>query len=137
MRYAAQRADGTWTGALYDELTPAISAHHAKFAEVVEPVLSLEKMNGAWTASLPSIAEKRAIWSVSRFQARQALRNAGLFDAAEAAVLGSGDDLLIAAWSEAQIFERTSPAIISMASALGLSATQVDDLFAAASVIFV
>ena len=70
---------------------------------------------------------------VSRFQARMALRNAGLFEAAEAAVRDRGDVVLIEAWDSAGEFSRASPAINTLGAALGLGSTDIDHLFRAAA----
>ncbi|MGN7867793.1 hypothetical protein [Paracoccus sp. 22332] len=70
---------------------------------------------------------------VSRFQARMALRNAGHFDAAEAAIRSSGNDLLIEAWDSAVEFRRMSPSILTLGTALGLSKADIDNLFRAAA----
>lgn len=66
--------------------------------------------------------------SVSRFQARAALREAGLIDQIEA-VIGSADEITQEAWASAISFERSSPTIATLAATLGLADTQVDDLF--------
>lgn len=73
--------------------------------------------------------------SVSIFQARTALRRAGLFDAAEAAVQASGDAEIQDAWVYAAEFPRTSPTIAALAHQLGLTDAQIDDLFRAAALI--
>jgi len=70
--------------------------------------------------------------SVSRFQALAALHNAGLLDAAQAAVTAAGG-LPLLAWNNAQSFERGSPTIASLAAALNLTPAQLDALFIAAS----
>lgn len=70
--------------------------------------------------------------SVSRFQARAALLQAGLLAQAEAAVAQSGP-LALLAWQDAQEFRRNSPTINSLASAIGLTPEQIDALFIAAA----
>lgn len=101
-----------------------------------------ELLNGRWViywvVSDKTPAEKqqyidawRAATSCSPFQGRMALIDANLFTQAEAAV-NAGDDKTKTAWEYALIWERTSPMIESLAQALGLSDTQVDDLFKAA-----
>lgn len=70
--------------------------------------------------------------SVSRFQARAALYNAGLLSAVEDAI-GGADELVKMAWADAQEFRRNSPTILAMAAMLELTAEQVDDLFIAAA----
>ncbi|MGN7870550.1 hypothetical protein [Paracoccus sp. 22332] len=72
---------------------------------------------------------------VSRFQARMALRNAGLFEAANDAVYGSQDDLLIEAWESAVEFRRVSPSIIMLGAVLGLEDAAIDQLFRDAAAI--
>lgn len=71
-------------------------------------------------------------YSVSPLQAKMALLNAGLLDEVEATVANSSRDVQLA-WTNAQSFERNSPLIASLSSALGLSAQQIDDLFALAA----
>lgn len=73
-------------------------------------------------------AAARSSMVCSRFQARAALTQMGLLDAAEA-VIGQADALTRLAWSEATEFRRMSPTIDAMGAALGLTATQLDDLF--------
>ncbi|MGR3199461.1 MAG: hypothetical protein ACU0DM_12080 [Paracoccus sp. (in: a-proteobacteria)] len=46
MKYAAQTADGSWTGALYDERTDRAVAHHADFGESLVPVTALTLQPG-------------------------------------------------------------------------------------------
>lgn len=69
---------------------------------------------------------------VSRFQARAALYGAGLLPSVETAI-AAADPLVQMAWVDAQEFRRDSPTILAMAGALGLTDTQVDELFTAAS----
>jgi hypothetical protein len=68
---------------------------------------------------------------VSRFQAKAALSAAGLLPAVEAA-LADADPLAQLAWAEAIEFRRQSPTILALATALGLTDAQLDDLFIAA-----
>lgn len=71
---------------------------------------------------------------VSRFQARAALHQAGLLTAAEAAV-AAADTLTQIAWADAQEFRRNSPTIAALAASIGLTETQIDDLFRQAATI--
>ena len=132
MKYAARRDDGTWTGALYEELTTRCRDWHAQFDEELRPVLDLHLVGGVWQPNLPTVQQERETWSVSRFQARQSLLNAGLLEQADNLIRASGDALIIGAWDDAQTFERLSPTIQSMAAALNLTEETVDDLFRAA-----
>lgn len=73
--------------------------------------------------------------SVSMFQARTALRRAGLLAAVEATVAASGDPEIQDAWEYATEFPRTSPTIAALAAQIGLTDAQVDDLFRVAATI--
>ena len=69
---------------------------------------------------------------VSKFQAKAALYQAGLLDAVED-LISQSDALTQLAWVETVEFRRSSPTINSLAEALGLTPTQVDELFASAA----
>lgn len=71
---------------------------------------------------------------VSRFQARAALMQANLLTNAESLV-AKGDALTRMAWAEATEFKRTSPLVVSLGTQLGLSESQLDDLFRSAAAI--
>jgi hypothetical protein len=71
--------------------------------------------------------------SVTRFQGKAALMQAGLLASVEAAVAASTDPLLPLAWDEALTFERQSAMVTGLAAALGLTSQQIDDLFVAAA----
>jgi len=78
------------------------------------------------------LAEWRATTKVSRFQARAALFAAGKLVAAEQAVAAIGGVAAIA-WADAIEFRRNSPTIIALAGSIGLTETDLDDLFTAAA----
>ena len=68
--------------------------------------------------------------SVTRFQARAALMQAGLLADVEAYMaLESTDAFIRLAWTEAQEFNRTSPTVLELASIIGVSDSELDDLF--------
>lgn len=72
--------------------------------------------------------------TVTRFQARAALYNAGLLPQVEALMADPATgELARMAWADAQEFRRTSPTVLAMAAALGLSDVQLDALFVAAA----
>lgn len=72
--------------------------------------------------------------SVSNFQAKAALLQAGLLDSVESMMAAPQTPAVARlAWSDAQEFRRTSPTVAAMASALGLSEGQIDDLFRTAA----
>lgn len=71
---------------------------------------------------------------VSKFQAKAALRGAGLLDQVETMMADpAADPLARLAWAEAQEFRRTSPTVAAMAGALGLDDAALDDLFTTAA----
>jgi hypothetical protein len=71
---------------------------------------------------------------VSRFQARAALHLAGLLPQVEQLMADPATDPLARiAWQDAQEFRRTSPTVLTMAAALGLTDAQLDDLFTTAA----
>lgn len=73
---------------------------------------------------------------VSRFQARAALRQAGLRDQIETIIADPDTDpLVVDAWADAQSFRRMSPTVLALADALGLAETEIDDLFRQADTI--
>ncbi len=72
---------------------------------------------------------------VSRFQAKAALSLAGKLEQAEAVVQTSTDPLVKLAWAEALVFRRDSPSINGLASAIGLSSQDLDNLFIQAATI--
>ena len=78
------------------------------------------------------LAAERAGMIVSRFQAKAALLQAGLLDAVNAA-LAEADPVAQLAWAEAVEFRRTSPTIVALGAAIGLTDEQLDDLFRAAA----
>jgi hypothetical protein len=84
-------------------------------------------------------AELLATWrertTVSAFQAREALFNRGLLDAANAAATGAGGRTL-RAWQTATEYARLSPAITALAPAIGITDPEdLDDLFREAALI--
>jgi len=74
--------------------------------------------------------------SVSRFQARTALLNAGLLEQVNSLMANPATPTIAKlAWADAQEFRRTSPTVLAMGAALGLTEQNLDELFMAASVI--
>lgn len=102
---------------------------------------------GAWTfeadtapaATDPppqTLDEWRASASVSRFQARAALLNAGLLDSVQTKMSDPATPALARlAWTDAQEFRRMSPTVLTMGQALDLTDVQLDDLFKQAATI--
>lgn len=84
----------------------------------------------------PLIREREGM-VVSRFQAKAALLQVGLLSQVEMLLAGGADPLAQLAWNEAQEFQRNSPTITYLAShpSIGLSATDLDNLFRLAATI--
>jgi hypothetical protein len=74
---------------------------------------------------------------VTRRQARQAMLLAGLLDSVQAAIGAIPDTtqrrLAQIEWDDSQNFERQRPLLVSLATALGLTSAQLDQLFVTAS----
>ncbi|WNO06053.1 hypothetical protein [Rhodoferax mekongensis] len=72
--------------------------------------------------------------SVTRFQARAALYQAGYFDAVTEIMSNPATPMLMKlAWQDAQEFRRDSSTVQALSQILGLTSEQVDQLFIAAS----
>lgn len=68
--------------------------------------------------------------SVTRFQARAALLEAGLLPQVESLMAApTVSPIARLAWLEAQEFKRTSPTVAGMAAVLGLTDAEIDQLF--------
>ena len=88
----------------------------------------------ATTITDPPPAPTPVPQTVSPYQARIALLNAGLLDAVNALVANpSTPRQAVIAWEYATVIERYSPFISSLAPALSLNDAQVDALFIAAA----
>lgn len=80
------------------------------------------------------VSQWRQSASCTPFQGKAALFQAGLLDDVEALIADAATDTLTKlAWANAVEWKRMSPMILSLATALELSPTQVDDLFKAAA----
>jgi AraC-like DNA-binding protein len=76
------------------------------------------------------LAKRRESMEVTRFQARAVLRQIGLREQVEAMMADPATDpLAVDAWTDAVAFKRTSPTIALLASQLGLSDAELDDMF--------
>lgn len=105
------------------------SGVNSGWAEVPQPSFGLVD----WVDTLPDMPEPVPT-SVSRFQAQAALLQAGLLDQVKAYFADPNTDPVHKlAWSEAQDFQRDSPALAAGAAALGITGSQLDDLFRTAS----
>lgn len=104
-----------------------------------------ENINGEWTVKYAVVdytqseiearlEQWRQFTTCSPFRGRTALRRAGLFSQVEAMIaLPETPDEVKDAWEYAIEWRRMDPMIISLATALNMTDTQVDDLFKAAA----
>src|SRR5690554_6623436 len=81
-----------------------------------------------------AVVNFRASAAVSAFQAKAMLIQAGYWEDVVAAIADAGPITQLA-WETAQEFERLSPTILELAEALGISDTELDDLFKFAATI--
>lgn len=82
------------------------------------------------------LEQKRQSMVVSKFQGKAALLAAGILPDVEALVADPATDpLVVLAWQDVTEFRRLSPMIAGIASALGWSDEQLDDLFESAALI--
>ena len=79
-----------------------------------------------------AIDAQREAMVVSPFQAKTALEAAGLLTQVEG-IIAAADATTQRAWSEAVEFKRLSPTILALANSIGLTDTQIDDLFRSAA----
>lgn len=123
---------GVWLipGGCVDALPPTI------------PVGKVAKWNGSWVfEDIPKDPEppvepepNPVPISVTRFQARAALYQAGYFDAVTEIMSNPATPMLMKlAWQDAQEFRRDSSTVQALSQILGLTSEQVDQLFIAAS----
>lgn len=94
-------------------------------------------VNGKWEMTWESYTPDLSIpEEVTRRQARRALHAAGLLEQVEAQIAQLPEPQKTAVlidWQDALIFKRSDPTFVMLATALGLSSAQLDQLFLAAS----
>lgn len=86
---------------------------------------------------VPAPAVQPVPQAVTRRQAKQALLLAGLLDDVQPAIDAIPEatqrGLIQIEWDDSQVFERDRPALIALATALGLDSNDLDDMFRTAS----
>ena len=80
--------------------------------------------NNPYVPPPPAIPQQVPMWAV-----RTVLQNDGLFDQAQALIEASTDNALKNVWEYGNFADRNSNAIASLATALGLTEQQVDQMF--------
>ncbi len=102
---------------------------------VTVPDAEMTAIQADWAVEdTAAITREREQMIVSPFQAKAALTAAGYMASVET-IIAAADATTQLAWNEAIEFKRNSPTITTLGAALGLSETQIDDLFRAAAVI--
>lgn len=102
-------------------LTAAKTTLETRVAE-----LEAQLANGVDENGVPTV--------ISPLQGRLALKRANLLDAVEAAIVQANGETQIW-WEYATLWHRTHPLLNALATSLGLSSGQVDELFTAAGAI--
>lgn len=134
-REVARRVGGKWVVAAdwrgFAYYLPDGSRHVIERAGVEPPA--------GWLAEQPVIERAEPVpFAVSRFQARAALLLEGLLDRVEAHIEAPQTDALVKlAWREATEFRRESLTVVMLASVLGLTSDDLDNLFRKAAAIVV
>lgn len=130
MRYAIV-SDGVVTN-----IIEADAAFAAAAGGIASSTASVGDTYSGGAFSRPAVAPP-VPHQVTKRQARQALLLAGLLDSVQPAIDALPDitqrGLVQIEWDDSQVFERHRPALVSLATALGLSSTQLDDLFRTAA----
>lgn len=135
-KYASKSARGFFSSEIHGDNMPADAVEISK--ELYLTLMSANTIDWSEDMPVPVAAPSpdtvAVPLEVTRYQALAALHIAGKLEAVEAMMADPATDTLtVLAWKNAQEFKRTSPMVLNMAQALGLSEQQVDDLFIAAS----
>lgn len=80
----------------------------------------------------PPVPSQVPMWAV-----RVVLKQSDLLNQAQAAIDASGDYALQTVWEYGNFADRSSPAIASLATALGMTGEEVDQMFFAANALIV
>lgn len=90
-----------------------------------EEISSAEQLQAAWEdAQAAYVPQQVPMWAV-----RTVLQNNGLFTQAQALIEASTDNALKNIWEYGNFADRNSATINSLATALGLTSEQVDQMF--------
>lgn len=120
------------------ELPPAlVGGKWVQQWEIVELFSTQAEKDAAIADDIEAKRKASVPVSVTRRQAKQALLLNGLLANVQSAIDAIPDvtqrAMIQIEWDDSQVFERDRPALIALGSALGLSDTQLDNLFIEAS----
>lgn len=140
MRYVTYDETGRLTGCYLQDLPPEHVSVHIEVSEGLALNWPAFRANAPRDGIEPAptvTGEPGVPKSVTRRQARQALLLAGLLDQVPLKIAAIADDtargLAQIEWADSQVFERDRPLLISLATQLGLTTGQLDDLFVQAA----
>ena len=120
------------------ELPPAlVGGKWVQQWEIVELFSTQAEKDAAIAADIEAKRKASVPASVTRRQAKQALLLNGLLANVQPAIDAIPDAaqraMIQIEWDDSQVFERDRPALIALGSALGLSSTELDNLFIGAA----
>jgi len=123
-----------------DTVAQWVESHNEGFNEEMSQSQkdAVQAYYNAWEAPVivphvPTIEETRAGMVVTMRQARLALLDSGLLSTIDSAIASSTDEALKIEWEYAMDVKRTWTSLIALATSLGMTETQLDDLFTLAS----
>lgn len=133
-KFASMSTRGFYTPEIHGENMPAdvVEITDEFYLELLEGQSNGKVID--WSGNLPVLTIPDIVISipqeVTKFQAKVALYQSGLLEAVEAEISKPETQMeMKLAWQDAQTFKRTSSFVIGMASLLGLTEQQLDDLF--------
>ena len=131
MQYLTYTQDGQFTGAFIQDLQPGHEAIHIEVNdEVYRNWTAYRLVGGVPTIAPPAPLAQLVPQSVTRFQAKAALDEAGHLDAIEAIIANPDTPrLYVLAWQDALTFERDSQTLAALAGMLQLTDADLDALF--------
>lgn len=137
MQYVTYDPSGNLTGAFWQDLIPAHAANHIEVTAQQYAQWVTFKANAGRDGLEPAPAPPVAVPQfVTMRQARLALLDAGLLSSVDAAIAAMSEPAKSAAqieWEYASEVQRGNGMVPAMAAALGMTESQIDDLFIAAA----
>ena len=111
---------------------PSVGQHQTASYEIVNGTQVWQITD--WTQEEIAAYNKSLVPAeVTTRQAKQALLLHGYYSSVQAAIDAISDvtqrGLVQIAWEDSQVFERNSPTLVMLGGALGLTSTQMDELF--------
>lgn len=135
MNYVTYNTGGKLTGSYQQELQPEHEENHIEVTEQQRLEWVIYRANSARngvevTPVLPPVAQVPQ--TVTMRQARLALSAAGLLASVQTAI-NAGSDAAKITWEYSSEVQRNNGLVPTMAASLGMTETQIDNLFIAAA----